>query len=80
MKNTTYNTGRDYGAPQVLDITYPAERYDMVGFDYVEVDFRDAARNIAGRVRLFQCELRPQDVGPAVKREYDHGRYQLLDI
>ena len=74
----TYNTGRsyDYGHPQLLAIrATPAAGAD--DFALVPADFVDAQRNIAGRVSVFMCECKPRDLGPAVLREYDAGRYTL---
>lgn len=75
---TIYPTGRVYGpAAQVLHITAPRAGADDWG--HAEVQFRDAARGIAGTVKVFNIELSaPRELGAAVLREYDAGRYQLI--
>lgn len=73
MKTTQYLTGRNYGTAQILTITAPAIANDE--WDLIEVAFEDAARGIAGTVRVFGIDL--DQVGPAVLREYDAGRYSL---
>jgi len=78
-----YPTGRDYGTPQVLDITIESVREDELGDRHVTALFVDAARNIAGRVKVLVLSFEThflKSLGAAVKDAYDHGRYQLLDI
>ena len=71
---TNYKTGRDYGALQVLAITF--EPTDDMMAD-VPATFVDAARGIAGRVVVFGMDSTPNRIGAAVLREYDAGRYEL---
>lgn len=73
MKTTRYTTGRNYGAPQVLEITAPANASDDL--DFVPVQFTDAVRGISGTVKVLGFYL--SDIGPAVLTEYDAGRYTL---
>ena len=72
----SYTTGRDYGAPQVLEIHAhrPAGADD---FELIPADFVDAVRGIAGYVNVFAIECTPGCLGDAVLREYDYGRYTL---
>lgn len=81
MKHTAYKTGRDYGTPQILDITIESVREDDLGDRHVTVQFVDASRNISGRVQTvilsFEGDLL-KSLGPAVKEAYDHGRYSLI--
>jgi len=74
MANIKYSTGRNYGATQVLDITFLPSDDDWAD---VSVSFTDTARGISGVVQLMGLETTPRDVGAAVLREYDAGRYQL---
>ena len=70
----THKTGRNYGAAQVLDITFtPTD--DMLAD--VPAAFVDAARGIIGTVTVFGLEANARDIGAAVLREYDAGRYAL---
>jgi len=73
-----YETGRTYGAPQVLDITVPTIPADADLCDTFRVTFTDQARHLSGTVHLMTFECVPFSVGPAVLREYDAGRYQLI--
>lgn len=70
-------TGRDYGAPQVLEITVPALPADELA--NVDVSFIDDARGIVGVVTLMAFELQG-NIGAAVLREYDAGRYSSVDL
>lgn len=70
-----YPTGRDYGTPQVLEITAPTIPADADLCDTFRVTFVDQARHISGTVHLMAFECDPRSVGPAVLREYDAGRY-----
>ena len=74
MKTIRYSTGRNYGAPQVLEIAAPASVED--DFSFVPVQFTDAARGICGSVMVLGFYL--SDIGPAVLAEYDAGRYTLI--
>ena len=76
MTNTIeYNTGRNYGKPQVLTITIEARSTDEYGIDTVTATFKDEARSIAGRVNAI---LFNDGIGAAVLTEYDAGRYQPI--
>lgn len=79
MRNIKYQTGRDYGTPQVLDIVLPPPPPADEQED-VEVTFTDEARKIVGIVRLMGVEVDAYacDIGRAVLREYDAGRYTLV--
>lgn len=72
----TYTTGRTYGTPQVLRISVTAR--GVADFDACCVEFHDDARRISGVVSVFTLEATPRDIGPAVLREYDSGRYNLI--
>jgi hypothetical protein len=74
MQTISYETGRDYGAPQVLEITFPAVATD--DFQLVAVKFVDAARRISGIVEVFDIDVTLAKIGRAVLAEYDAGRYQ----
>jgi hypothetical protein len=75
---TYYTTGRDYGTPQVLEITVPAAPTGAE-FDLFDVDFIDRARNISGRVQLFGMQLNSAGlVGRAVLESYDAGLYTQI--
>lgn len=73
-----YQTGRDYGTPQVLEINLPALPADELAD--VAVTFTDTARGIAGVVTLMAMEANPREIGRAVLREYDAGRYALSEL
>jgi|688.fasta_scaffold96788_4 hypothetical protein len=74
FETITYETGRDYGAPQILEITFPAVTTD--DFQLVAVKFDDAARRISGVVEIFDIDVTPAKIGRAVLAEYDAGRYR----
>jgi hypothetical protein len=75
---TLYVTGRNYGTPQVLEITAPTAPTGAE-FDVFDVEFVDRARNIRGRVRLFGMQLcSPDLVGRAVMESYDAGLYATV--
>jgi hypothetical protein len=78
MKTVFFETGRDYGAPQVLEITFPAVTVDVfdAAFVDVHVQFVDAARGISGAVKVFGNDANENSIGRAVLAEYDAGRYQ----
>lgn len=80
MKTITYQTGRDYGAPQVLEISAPnAPTDDLADIELVSVTFVDRARHISGTVEVFTFDLlNEQKLGRAVLAEYDAGRYQAI--
>lgn len=72
-----YSTGRTYDKPQCLAIDAPAAPADPIA--NVRVTFVDASRGISGAVTLMACEL-GCDIGAAVLREYDAGRYSSVDL
>jgi hypothetical protein len=80
MQTIAYETGRDYGAPQVLEITFPAVTVDAIDAAFVEVQahFFDAARGISGAVKVFGSDATANRIGRAVLAEYDAGRYQSI--
>lgn len=79
MQTIKYFTGREYNGAQILEISVPAMPADELAD--VDVSFIDESRNIMGIVTLMAIELqRALDVGPAVLREYDAGRYSALDL
>jgi hypothetical protein len=75
MKPIEYVTGRDYGRPQVLKITNPANAASHPDSPFVSVYFDDAVRGIAGAVTILATDCNARDIGPAVLRQYDTGRY-----
>lgn len=77
MNTVSYATGRDYGTPQVLVIDVPQTSDDLSAD--VRVMFEDDARGIVGVVTLMACEC-DHNIGHAVLREYDAGRYDYLDL
>jgi hypothetical protein len=74
---TLFNTGRDYGAPQVLEIECEPVIDD---FELVNATFIDAARGISGQVQIFGIDVNAQKIGRAVLAEYDEGRYQIIQF
>jgi hypothetical protein len=78
MQPISYETGRDYGVPQVLEITFPEITCDAFDAAFISADafFIDAARNISGRVKVFGNDANENSIGRAVLAEYDAGRYQ----
>ena len=81
MQTATYETGRDYGAPQVLEITYPAVDVlaDMEsGMKFHSVQFSDSVRAISGEVQISGYDCNFFRIGSAVLAEYDAGRYNPL--
>jgi hypothetical protein len=76
MNNTfTYSTGRTYNSPQVLEITIEADQEDEYGLRDITATFKDASRNISGRVKTV---VFADGVGEAVLCAYDAGQYQQL--
>jgi len=71
MKTIRYETGRDYGAPQVLEITAPdAPTDDLADIELVSVTFVDHVRHISGAVEVFTFDLvSEQKLGRAVLAE-----------
>ena len=77
MQTIKYETGRDYGAPQVLEITFPVVVMDSFDAAFVDVTahFVDTARGISGTVNVFGNDANENSIGRAVLAEYDAGRY-----
>ncbi len=77
MQTIRYETGRDYGAPQILEITFTP--IDWSDFDarteFFPATFVDAARGISGTVSVFGNDATETLIGRAVLAEYDAGRY-----
>lgn len=75
-----FATGRDYGAPQILEITYIAPRtindFEVSALDLMTAHFTDAARGISGQVNIFVKDATAVKIGSAVLAEYDAGNYQ----
>jgi hypothetical protein len=80
MKTITYPTGRDYGAPQILEITFePVSTSDFdAGIEFFPATFADKARSISGTVNVFGMYCNDKAIGAEVLAEYDAGRYQPL--
>ena len=79
IKHFTFDTGRLYNGPQVLEITvqYPEFGDDMIA-DGVAV-FIDNSRGISGRVHIWVFESdKDRDIGRSVLKEYDAGAYELI--
>lgn len=78
MQTIKYETGRDYGAPQILEITFPAIKNDAIDAVFISVTalFTDTARGISGAVKVFGNDANEWSIGRAVLAEYDAGRYQ----
>ncbi len=74
MNTFTYETGRDYGAPQILEITAPAE---FEQYELVSVDFDDPVRGISGTVQILGFDVTPFRIGQAVLAAYDVGQYDI---
>lgn len=69
-----YTTGRNYGTAQILEIDAPGARDDDDMLADVRVTFNDTARHIRGVVSVMRLEC-DANLGRAVLREYDAGRY-----
>ena len=67
-----FSTGRTYDAPQVLEIDFDLYSDDL---ELTTVRFSDASRRISGTVLVLGLEANSLDIGRAVLREYDAGRY-----
>lgn len=77
----SFNTGRNYGTPQVLEITVPDIEYDNEGAALVSVQFDDKARNIKGFVTFWFYDDLPETdmgIGHYVLNRYDACDYQTL--
>lgn len=77
MTYTTYKTGRTYDTDQVLEITVEEQGTDEWGIGEVTATFKDASRNIAGRVVRAPIFAR-ESIGEAILSAYDHGNYQAI--
>jgi hypothetical protein len=76
MQTINYETGRNYGKPQILAITIESETIDEFDLRDIVATFRDDARNISGRVSLVLFS--GDNLGKSVLSAYDAGRYQSL--
>jgi hypothetical protein len=67
MKTIKYETGRDYGAPQVLEITFPDVTIDPIDAVFVNVTahFVDTVRRISGTVTVFGNDANEASIGRA---------------
>lgn len=79
MTTIKYATGRQYNGEQTLVIDF--ERHSDVDlFDMIPVTFTDHSRGIKGTTHLLACQLDNQSgIGPDVLREYDAGRFNVVD-
>jgi len=75
---TLFNTGRDYGAPQVLEITAPDNLTNDL--QLIEAHFNDAARGISGIVEILDIQATPARIGREVLAEYDAGNYKIVQF
>jgi hypothetical protein len=73
---TLYTTGRNYGTPQVLEITAPDNLTNDL--QLVEVHFSDDARGISGTVEILDIQAKPERIGREVLAEYDAGNYKIV--
>lgn len=73
---TLFKTGRDYGAPQVLEIESPDELTSDL--QLIEVYFNDAVRGISGVVEILDVQATPARIGREVLAEYDAGNYKIV--
>ena len=77
MTYLEYSTGRTYNTAQVLAITVEEHGTDEWGIGEVTATFKDASRNISGRV--VRVPIFPREsIGEAVLSAYDRGTYQML--
>ena len=72
-----YTTGRNYGSPQVLEISFD-KPMQIDDFELYPVKFVDAVRCISGIVHVFGMDLSNYKIGPSVLAEYDAGRYDPI--
>ena len=73
---TLFKTGRDYGAPQILEIEPPDEL--TADLQLIEVYFNDAVRGISGVVEILDVQATPARIGREVLAEYDAGNYKIV--
>ena len=78
MTNTiTFNTGRTYDAPQILQIEILESETDNFGFVSGKATFVDRSRYIAGTVDYFLAfGHKDSDIGEAILSAYDAGAYK----
>ena len=78
MTNTiTFNTGRIYDAPQILQIDIMESATDDFGFVSGKATFVDHSRYIAGTVDYFLAfGHKDNDIGEAILSAYDAGAYK----
>lgn len=70
-----FSTGRDYGIPQVIEVTAVEHNPDDEQYDAL-YSFTDASRGISGTVLLLGFEQSSKrDIQEGIMREYDAGRY-----
>lgn len=67
-----YDAVRESSVPMVLDIVVLPFQGDTP--EVVDVLFRDNIQNIRGTVKINGADY-PDNIGPAVVKEYDEGRY-----
>lgn len=78
-RHIVYSTGRVYNNQQFLDIVFEDQDVVELNLDDVEVFFHDASRHISGVVLLYGFDMDTNaNIGRAVLREYDAGRYRLV--
>ena len=77
MTHITYTTGRTYDTAQVLEITIEEQGTDEWGIGEITATFKDASRNISGRIIRAPIFAR-ESIGEAVLSAYDHGNYQAI--
>ena len=73
----TFNTGRTYDAPQILQIDILESATDDFGFVSGKATFVDHSRYIAGTVDYFLAfGHKDSDIGEAILSAYDAGAYK----
>lgn len=77
MKYLEYTTGRTYDTAQVLEITVEEQGTDEWGIGEITATFKDASRNISGRIVRAPIFAR-ESIGEAVLSAYDHGNYHSI--
>lgn len=77
MQFITHSTGRTYDTEQVLEITVEEQGTDEWGIGEITATFKDASRNISGRIVKAPIFAR-ESIGEAVLSAYDHGNYQAI--
>ena len=70
----SYNTGRDYGTAQVLDIDYTpfaGTVWDDDACDRVVVEMKDAARGLDYKLIVLRSDCTAREIGRATLYSYD---------